>query len=44
MSVCETLNFQFLTMRGGENVGCERIAGTVKQGAGANGEVPWLEL
>lgn len=44
MSVSEALNFRFLTGRGGESVGCEGTAGTVKQGAGADGEVSWLEL
>lgn len=44
MSVSEALSFQFLTGRGAETVGCERIASTVKHGAGADGEVSWLEL
>ncbi len=44
MSVPEALNFEFLTGRGAETVGCERIARSVKQGAGADGKVSWLEL
>lgn len=44
MSVSEALKFQFLTGGGAEPVGCERIAGSVKQGAGADGKVSWLEL
>lgn len=42
--VSRALNFQFLTTWGGETVGCEGIAGAVRQGGVEDGEVSWLEL
>lgn len=37
MSVSGAVNFQFLTGRGGETLGCEGIASAVKYGGGKDG-------